>query len=121
MAMKQRGGAAGRLAGKAALVTGASRGLGRAIVERFAEEGAAVAAVALRNRADLESVVAAVNSAGGQAVALLGDVGNPSEARRLVAEAVAALGHLDVLVNNAGIDVTSFRPLHEFEEDLWDE
>lgn len=111
---------AGRLAGKAALVTGASRGLGRAIVERFAEEGATVAAVAVRNRAMLDEVVAGVNARGGHAVALMGDVGEPAEARRLVAETVAALGHLDVLVNNAGIDVTQFRPVHEIEDELWD-
>ena len=117
---EQRRQATGRLAGKAALVTGASRGLGRAIVERFVEEGAAVAAVALTNRAALNELVAQVAGAGGRAVALLGDVGDPADARRLVAEAVAALGRLDILVNNAGIDVTRFRPVHEFEEETWD-
>ncbi len=120
--VEQQGGATrtGRLAGRAALVTGASRGLGRAIVERFAEEGAAVAAVAIRNREALEEVVAGVNASGGRAVALLGDVGNPADARRLVDEAVSALGRLDILVNNAGIDITTFRPVHEFDEETWD-
>jgi NAD(P)-dependent dehydrogenase (short-subunit alcohol dehydrogenase family) len=111
----------GRLAGKAALVTGASRGLGRAIAERFAAEGAAVAAVARRNRALLDELVAGVSAQGGRIVALLGDVGRPDEARRLVEEARAALGRLDILVNNAGIDVTAFRPVHEFDEQTWDE
>ena len=111
----------GRLAGKVALVTGASRGLGQAIVERFVEEGAAVAAVAHRNRQMLDDVVAGVTARGGRAVALLGDVGRAEEAKRLVEGAIAAFGRLDILVNNAGIDVTSFRPVHEFEEQVWDE
>src|SRR5207245_7140833 len=75
---------------------------------------------ALRNREALEDVVNGVVAAGGRAVPLMGDVGDPADARRLVEEAVAALGHLDVLVNNAGIDVTAFRPVHEFEEGQWD-
>lgn len=120
MATDLHGRPGGRLAGKAALVTGASRGLGRAIVQRFAAEGAAVATVALQNRAALEGLVAEVSGAGGRAVALLGDVGVPAQARRLVDEAVAALGRLDILVNNAGIDVTSFRPVHEFADETWD-
>lgn len=120
MAAEGRNRSIGRLAGKVALVTGASRGLGRAIVERFAEEGAAVAAVALRNRDLLDTVVAGVVAAGGRAVALIGDVGEPADARRLVAETVGAFGRLDVLVNNAGIDVTSFRATHEFEDADWD-
>ena len=111
---------AGRLAGKAALVTGASRGLGRAIALRFAEEGASIAAVAIRNRAELDELVSDVLEEGGHAVALLGDVGEPADAKRLVADAVATLGHLDVLVNNAGIDITNFLPLHEFAEETWD-
>lgn len=110
----------GRLAGKAALVTGASRGLGRAISERFAVEGASVAIVARTSREAVEVIAQAINVAGGRAVALLGDVGDREDARRLVEETVAAFGGLDILVNNAGIDVTSFRPLHEFDEDIWD-
>jgi NAD(P)-dependent dehydrogenase (short-subunit alcohol dehydrogenase family) len=111
----------GRLAGKVALVTGASRGLGRSIAERFAQEGAAVAAVARTSRAAVEEIAHGINAAGGRAVALIGDVGDRADARRLVAEAVTAFGCLDILVNNAGIDVTSFRPLHEFDEDTWDD
>jgi NAD(P)-dependent dehydrogenase (short-subunit alcohol dehydrogenase family) len=116
MAVKQ-----GRMAGKAALVTGASRGLGKAIAQRFAQEGAAVALVARQNRELLDEVVGGISAQGGQAVGLLGDVGAPKDAKRLVEEAVSALGRLEVLVNNAGIDVTAFHPLHEFDVELWDD
>jgi NAD(P)-dependent dehydrogenase (short-subunit alcohol dehydrogenase family) len=109
----------GRLAGKAALITGASRGIGRAIAELFAQEGAAVAAVALKNRELLNQVVERMREQGVKAIGLIGDVGEPADASRLVQEAVTALGHLDILVNNAGVDVADFHPVHEFEVEEW--
>ena len=91
----------GRLEGKVALVTGGGSGIGRAICERFAQEGACVS-VADWQQAAAEGTVAAIQAAGGQATATAGDVGNPEDAERMVADTVAAFGKLDVLVANAG-------------------
>ncbi len=91
----------GRLAGKVALVTGGGSGIGRAICERFAAEGARVA-VADWHREAAEATVAHITADGGEAVATHGDVGSPDDATRMVAEAVAAFGALHVLVANAG-------------------
>lgn len=93
-----------RLQGKRALVTGGSSGIGRATAELFAREGAAVM-VSGRRRAELEATAAAITGAGGRAAWVQGDVGSPADAERMVADTVAALGGLDVLVNNAGIIV----------------
>jgi 3-oxoacyl-[acyl-carrier protein] reductase len=91
------------LSGKSALVTGASRGIGRATAEILAASGARVAVNYRREDAAAESFVRQTRSAGGEALALAGDVGNPEEARQLVRDVVAAWGRLDCLVNNAGI------------------
>ncbi len=92
-----------RLEGRAALVTGGSRGIGRSIATRLAAEGAAVA-VNYRSRADeAERVVEEITAAGGRAVALAADVAEPKEAEDLVRRATEALGGLHILVNNAGI------------------
>jgi NAD(P)-dependent dehydrogenase (short-subunit alcohol dehydrogenase family) len=91
----------GRLEGKVALVTGGGSGIGRAICERFAREGASVA-VADWHRDAAEETVARISSAGGRATATGGDVANPRDAERMVAETVGAFGRLTVLVANAG-------------------
>ena len=91
------------LSGKTALVTGGSRGIGRATAEILAVAGARVAINYRTNDAAAETVVRETRAAGGEALALAGDVGNPREARQLVSDVVAAWGRLDVLVNNAGI------------------
>ncbi len=91
------------LTGRTALVTGASRGIGRAIALALAEAGAAVA-VNYRERSDAaEQVVAAVTGAGGRAIAVRADVTDPDAVAAMVKRVVEELGGLDILVNNAGI------------------
>jgi 3-oxoacyl-[acyl-carrier protein] reductase len=89
---------------KRVLITGGSRGVGRATALRLAREGAAVALLA-RTRSDLDAVVAEIAAAGGTAVAVTADVGDAARVRDAVAEAIAALGGLDGLVLNAAIGV----------------
>jgi glucose 1-dehydrogenase len=93
-----------RLTGKTALVTGSSRGIGRGIALRFAEEGANVAINYVGSIAAAEEVLAGVEAAGGRGVLLRADVSDATEVTRLVDDAVAAFGALDILVNNAGIE-----------------
>lgn len=91
------------LTGKAALVTGASRGIGREIARMLAEAGAAVAVNYHRRRPDAESLVREITGAGGRAIPLQADVSSDEQAARLVRRARSAFGRLDILVNNAGI------------------
>lgn len=91
-----------RLAGKRTLITGAGSGLGRGSALRFAEEGAAVLCVD-RDAVSAEETAALVRAAGGTATACTADVSVEDDAERMVAEAVAAFGGLDVLFANAGI------------------
>jgi 3-oxoacyl-[acyl-carrier protein] reductase len=108
----------GELDGKAALVTGGSRGIGRAICIELAARGARVAVNYNTNGALAEEVVANIAAAGGEAVALAGDVSDPAAAEALVKETVARFGGLDILVNNAGI--TRDGLLVRMSEDDWD-
>jgi 3-oxoacyl-[acyl-carrier protein] reductase len=93
--------AVGILAGKGAVVTGGSRGIGRAIVRRLAADGASVVFSYRADEAAADEVVAGVRAAGGQARAVQGDQGELDELKRLFDEADAYLGNLDILVNNA--------------------
>jgi len=105
------------LEGKAAIVTGAGRGLGRAMAEALARAGASVV-LAGRTVADLEVVAKQIESDGGRAVAVPCDVTDPDEVDALVATAVAAYGRIDVLVNNSGVvDTTT---LLEQDPERWD-
>jgi 3-oxoacyl-[acyl-carrier protein] reductase len=92
-----------KLQGKVALVTGASRGIGRSIAQELAKEGAAVAVNYRSGREKAQSLVDEITAAGGKAVALGGDVAEFPEAEKLVAETIKELGGLHILINNAGI------------------
>ncbi|SFA74486.1 3-oxoacyl-[acyl-carrier protein] reductase [Rhizobium sp. NFR07] len=91
------------LEGRVALVTGASRNIGRAIALALAEQGAAIAIVARSDRAAADAVAREVEARGVSAAVLLGDVSQEEDGVRLVAETVARLGRLDILVNNAAV------------------
>jgi 3-oxoacyl-[acyl-carrier protein] reductase len=92
-----------RLAGKVAVVTGASKGIGAAIAKHLGAAGAKVVVNYASDRSGAERVVAAITAAGGQAVAVQANVADETDITRLFAEAVAAFGPIDILVNNAGI------------------
>jgi len=91
------------LEGKVAIVTGASRGIGRAIAERLACEGASVVVNHRASAGQAADVVAAIEGAGGRAVALPADMGVVADVRRLVNITLERFGRLDILVNNAGV------------------
>ena len=104
----------GKLAGKVAVVTGASKGIGAGIARSLAAEGAAVVVNYASSKAGAESVVASIEAAGGKAVAVPGDVSKAGDARRIVEAAVENYGRLDILVNNSG--VYEFAPLSDITE-----
>lgn len=91
-----------RLAGKTAIVTGASKGIGAAIALRFAEEGASVVVNYASSKDGADRVVQEIRRRDGKAVAVQADVSRPEDIRRLFDEARKAFGPLDILVNNAG-------------------
>jgi 3-oxoacyl-[acyl-carrier protein] reductase len=99
-----------RLAGKVALVTGASRGIGAAIAVRFAADGAKVVVNYARSEKEANAVVATIAAAGGAAVAVKADMGQPAEIPGLFAATTKAFGKLDILVNNAAIMKRTFLP-----------
>ncbi len=109
------------LQGRRALVTGASRGIGAEIVRRLAADGASVAFTYGRSSAEAEKLVAEVTADGGNVVSIQADSADAEQVAKSVDDAVAQLGGLDVLVNNAGVavlrDVESLR-LDEFDRQL---
>ncbi len=106
------------LEGKVAIVTGASRGIGRAIAERFAAEGATVVVNYVSAAGEAKKVVDRIKQAGGDAVAVRGDVSKSADVKELVAAAVRQYGRVDILVNNAGVMVT--KAALDATEDDWD-
>lgn len=109
-----------RLTDRVALVTGAGRGIGRAIAIAFGREGAKVAVTA-RSTSELDEVVGTIKQAGGTAVAITADLSDSAESARLVAEAGTQLGAIDILVNNAGLGSSSNpKPVVDFDDDFWE-
>jgi NAD(P)-dependent dehydrogenase (short-subunit alcohol dehydrogenase family) len=105
------------LKGRVAIVTGAGRGFGRAIAMRFAGEGAAVA-VTSRSLSELESTVEDIGRIGGRAIAVAGDVTNPSDVDRVVSTTEQELGPVSLLVSNAGVP-GPFGPVWSVNPDEW--
>ncbi len=95
----------GRLHGRAALVTGGDSGIGRAVALAFAREGADVLVSYLDEHSDAEETIRVVEEADRKGVAVAGDIGDPAHCRALVERALAELGRLDILVNNAAFQM----------------
>jgi 3-oxoacyl-[acyl-carrier protein] reductase len=104
-----------KLAGKVAVVTGASKGIGAAIAVSLGAEGAAVVVNYASSKAGADKVVAAITGAGGKAVAVQADVSKSADIGKLFSETKKAFGHVDILVNNAG--VYEFGPLENVTEE----
>lgn len=107
-----------RLQGKVAVVTGASRGIGRVTAEYLAREGAAVVVNYATSAAEAEAAVAEIQRQGGHAIGVQADIASVAEVRRLFRVAIDALGRLDILVANAGVSM--FKPLTEVTEAEFD-
>ncbi|MEK5231093.1 3-oxoacyl-[acyl-carrier-protein] reductase [Lysinibacillus sp. FSL K6-0232] len=108
-----------KLEGKVAVVTGASRGIGRAIALKLADEGAKVVVNYSGSQAKAEEVVATIQANGGEAIAVQASVAQTEEVTALMDTAVKTFGSLDILVNNAGI--TRDNLLMRMKEDEWDD
>ncbi|MBV9072469.1 MAG: glucose 1-dehydrogenase [Acidobacteria bacterium] len=105
----------GKLNGKVALVTGASKGIGAAIAKGLAAEGAAVVVNYRSDKAGAEKVVGEITKAGGKAKALAGDVAKAADVKKIFGELKTNHPHIDILVNNAG--VYEFAPIEQFSEE----
>jgi len=107
------------LAGRVAVVTGGSKGIGLAVASRFAASGADVAIVA-RGREGLDLALAAIRAtARGRVIAVQGDVALPADIQRIYDEAMAAFGKIDILVNNAGVSRNA--PFEQVSDEIWRE
>jgi 3-oxoacyl-[acyl-carrier protein] reductase len=104
----------GKLTGKVAVVTGASKGIGAAIATALAKEGASVVVNYASSKAGADKVVADIKAGGGKGIAVGGDVSKKADAQGIIDAAVKNFGRLDILVNNSG--VYEFAPIEEFTE-----
>jgi 3-oxoacyl-[acyl-carrier protein] reductase len=104
----------GKLSGKVAVITGASKGIGAGIAKQFAAEGAAVVINYASDKQGADRLVDEISKAGGKAIAIQGSVARKAEVERLFTEAEKAFGKMDIVVNNAG--VYEFVPLEEVTE-----
>jgi NAD(P)-dependent dehydrogenase (short-subunit alcohol dehydrogenase family) len=107
----------GSLDGRRAIITGASKGIGRVMSEMFAREGAQVVCAA-RTEALVRETVASIASRGGRAIAVVGDAGTEAGAKAIVDEGVKAFGGIDTLVNNAG-DGGPTKAVQDYTLDEW--
>jgi 3-oxoacyl-[acyl-carrier protein] reductase len=107
-----------RLEGKVAIVTGSSRGIGRAIAERFAAEGASVTVNWVGREREAQSVVDTIKKGGGDAFAVRADVSSSADVKALVRATVDRFGRIDILVNNAGVMYT--KAVLDTTEEEWD-
>jgi len=107
-----------KLAGKVALVTGSSKGIGRGIATRFAQEGADVVINYNRSPGGAQEVLSEVEAAGRRGLIVQADLGNVNEIRKLIATTVEHFGRLDILVNNAGVETHA--PFWEVKEEDYD-
>jgi NAD(P)-dependent dehydrogenase (short-subunit alcohol dehydrogenase family) len=109
-----------QFANRVALITGAGRGIGRAIALAFAAEGAKVALTA-RTASELDKVVGEIRAAAGTALALPADLSDRSVPAKVVEQIQRSLGPIEILVNNAGVGSSSNpRPVIDFDDDFWD-
>jgi 3-oxoacyl-[acyl-carrier protein] reductase len=105
------------LKGKTAIVTGSSRGIGKAVAKRFARDGAKVAVNCVSTVDKAKAVVEEIKKAGGEAVVVQADVSKKADAERLIADTIKAFGQVDILVSNAGIVID--RPFVDSTDDDW--
>jgi NAD(P)-dependent dehydrogenase (short-subunit alcohol dehydrogenase family) len=105
------------LTGKTAIVTGSSRGIGRAVAKRLARDGAKVTVNCVSTVDKAKAVVEEIRAAGGEAVVVQADVAKKADAERLIADTIAAFGQVDILVSNAGIVID--RPFVDSSDEDW--
>ena len=108
-----------RLQNQVAIITGGSRGIGRAVAVALAREGARVGIAAVEDREALENVEKEITAAGADAIAVLANVARRGDVDRLVQSVIAKWGRIDILINNAG--VLRLAPLENISEERWDE